>query len=112
MGNIKLCTLRNGKGSIWLILEIVRIHLSVYSRLRGQRARIQRESVCVLMVKILNKCIPSILVYNLFNRQDSLFPYTGIFPYSSVIGCIDETEIQIFKLYSFLIGRKNRLRHQ
>ena len=52
------------------VYVIVRVHLSVSSRLR----------VCgVLMVNILNKCILSILVYSLFYRQTvQSFIYTNI----------------------------------
>jgi len=44
----------------------------------------------VLMLKILNKCILSMLVYNLFlNRQCNISIH-------QFIGCLHEIEIQIF----------------
>jgi len=61
----------------FLLIQIhvlVRVHLSVYSRLKG------------LMVKILNKCILSMLVYNLFYKTDSaICPYTAIYPYTGIL---------------------------
>jgi len=54
------------------------------------------------MVKILNKCILSILVYNLFLVKTAQY-------IAQYIGCLHEIEIQIFKKYGYLIGRKNRL---
>ena len=54
----------------------------------------------VLMVKILNKCILSILVYNLLNRQTSQhFIYTAIF---QSIGILAVCEIEIHFLYARL----------
>ena len=53
----------------------------------------------VLMVKILNTCILSILVYNLFlDRQRNIYLHhnSSIHRY---IGCLHEIEIQFFKKY-------------
>jgi len=61
----------------------------------------------VLMVKILNKCILSILVYNLFYRQTEQYFHTSQYFNTPYPGCLHEIEIQIFKIYGFLIGRKN-----
>ena len=61
----------------------------------------------VLMVKILNKCILSILVYNLFYRQTAQYFHTPVYWLSSCLQCLHE--IHISKKYGFLIGRKNRL---
>jgi len=54
-------------------------------------------------MKILYQCILSILVYNLF-----LVKHCNISIYW-YIGCLHDIEIQIFKNYDYLIGRKNRL---
>jgi len=64
--------------------------------------------VCgVLMIKILNKCILSILVYNLFlDRQHAIFYIHRSISIYRYIGCLHELEIQIFKKYGDLIGRK------
>jgi len=52
----------------------------------------------VLMVKILNKCILRILVYNLFFRQDSVISAIHLnISIHQYIGCLHEIEIQIFK---------------
>jgi len=61
------------------------------------------------MVKILKKCILSILVYNLFlDRQRNILYYRNI-SIQRYIGCLHEIEMQIFKKYSYLIGQKIRL---
>ena len=86
----------------------------------------------VLMMKILNKCILSILVYNLvldrqrhilytpqyfltpvyllavFIKQNfKLSKNTAIFPYTGIfIGCLHETEHQTFKKYGWLGEKK------
>ena len=78
--------------------KLFRVYLSVSSRLRGLRAT---RDYGVLMVKILNKCILSILVYNLFFRQTAQY-FILIQRNNSIhryIGCLHEIEIQIFKRY-------------
>jgi len=52
----------------------------------------------VLMVKILIKCILSILVYNLFYRQTAQYFHTRY------LGCLHENDIHFFKKYGYLIG--------
>ena len=55
------------------------------------------------MVKILNKCILSTLVYNLY--LDRIFPYTGI------LAVFMKLKKKIQKKHSYLIGGNNRVRH-
>jgi len=57
------------------------------------------------MVKLLNKCILSILVYNLFLGIQRKFFFIHRY-----ISCLHEIEIKIFKKYGYLIGRKNRFK--
>ena len=59
----------------------------------------------ILMMKILNKCSPSILVYNLFiDIQSNISIHCNI-SIHWYIGCLYEIEIQIFKQkHSYLIG--------
>ena len=67
------------------------------------------ETACgVFMVSILRKCFLSILVYNLYYRQTSRYFHTPQYLHTWYIGCLHEIEIQMFKKYGFLIGRKNR----
>jgi len=66
---------------------IVRVHLSVSSQLRAR---------VVLMVNILNKCILSILVYELF-LDSALFYIHRNISIKRYIGCLHEMEIQFFK---------------
>jgi len=67
------------------------------------------ETACgVFMVSILRKCFLSILVYNLYYRQTSRYFHTPQYLNTWYIGCLHEIEIQMFKKYGFLIGRKNR----
>jgi len=66
------------------------------------------------MVKILNKCILSILVYNLFLDRQRNIIHTFVHRNISIhqyLGCLHEIEIQIFKIYGYLIGRKKYVRH-
>ena len=89
-------------GNVWRLntkfvrYVIVRVHLSVSSLLR----------VCgVLMLKILNKCILSLLVYNLFlDRQRNILHTPKYFQYIPGILAV------LFLLHSNFQknGRKNR----
>jgi len=83
----------------WSVYVMVRIHLSVSSRLRGL---LERERI--LMVKILNTCILSMLVYNLFLYSTTFYIHRNIYNHR-YIGCLHEIEIQFFKKYGYLIGR-------
>ena len=47
----------------------------------------------VIMVKILNKCIPSILVYNLFQTDSAIVYIHRNISIHRYIGCLHETEI-------------------
>ena len=70
--------------------------MSVFTIKRPKGANASRARG-VLMVTILNKCILSILVYNLFldrQRNISIHRYISIHQY---IGCLHEIDIQIFK---------------
>jgi len=49
------------------------------------------------MVKILNKCIQSILGYNLFLDRQRNILYAPQYFYTRYIGCFHKIEIQIFK---------------
>ena len=60
----------------------------------------------VLMVKILNKCFLSVIVYNLFLERWCTVLYTYNISIHWYIGILDEIEIQIFKRYGILIGQK------
>jgi len=56
------------------------------------------------MVKILNKCILSILVYNLFQADSAIFfIYTAICPYTGILAVFMKSK---FKFSENLIGRK------
>ena len=57
-----------------------------------------------VMVKILNYCILSILVYNLFLDRQRNILYTAIFPYTGILAVF--MKFRKFKKYSCLIGRK------
>jgi len=76
------------------VYAIVRVHLSLSSRLRGASEARARD---ILIVKILYKCIQSILVYNLFlDRQGNILHTQHYFHTPVNIGCLHEIEIQIF----------------
>ena len=63
-------------------------------RLKGESAA---RTGGILMMKILNKCSPSILVYNLFiDIQSNISIHCNI-SIHWYIGCLYEIEIQIFK---------------
>ena len=78
------------------------------SPLRGLRA--QQEPVASLMMEILNKCILSILVYNLFlDRQRNMlctphYCHTAVYRLS--------TWTRNLKLKTNWLGEKKRIRHQ
>ena len=79
--------------------------VSVFTIKRPQGASAAR--VCGdLMVKTLNKCILSILVYNLYlDRHHNILVHRNI-SINWNIGCLYEIEIQFLKKYGYLIGQK------
>jgi len=53
------------------------------------------------MVKIINKCILSILVYKLFlDRHFNIYIHRNMYIHR-YIGCLHEIEIQFFKQYDW-----------
>ena len=59
----------------------------------------------VLIVKKLNKCTLSILVPNLFLDRQLIISIQRNISIHWYLGCLHETEIQIFKKYG--LGEKN-----
>ena len=65
-------------------IDYVRVHLPVSSRFKRPKGVSAMRARGVLMVKILNKCILSILVYNLFLKRQRNILYTPQYFHTSV----------------------------
>ena len=77
---------------------IVRVHLSVSSRLRALMARARNESPCRLNGEDTEQMYSKHLsVYSIFRQTAQYFIYTAIISIYRYIGCLREIEIQIFK---------------
>ena len=91
------------------ILVIVRVHLSVSSRFRRYKGASAAWARGVLMVKILNKCVLSILVYNLFLDRQRNSLYTPQYFHAPVYWLSSWNRNSNFQKCSDFIGWKNRL---
>ena len=77
---------------------IVRVHLSVSSRLRALMARARNESPCRLNGEDTEQMYSKHLsVYSIFRQTAQYFIYTAIFPFAGILA--------VFKFSKYLIGR-------
>ena len=77
----------------WRNFFIVRVHVTVFTikRHKGTSAARARG---VFMVKILNTCILSILLYNLFRQTAQYLIYTAIIPYTGILAVFMEQKFK------------------
>jgi len=92
-GTVACDEVPNSNSKFVSVFTIKRPKGSIAARARG-----------VLMVNILNKCILSILVYNLFSFRERNLSMHHKYLIHRYIGCLHEIEIQIVKKYGYLIG--------